>query len=107
MYNGKISNRLVRLNIDGTVDTTFNIGIGFNDKVSSVILQPDGKILAAGSFTSCNGFIIKGIVRLNTDGSIDNTFFNVMNNWTIIDFKTLALQPDGKILAGGNSKMEQ
>ncbi|HRG01910.1 MAG TPA: T9SS type A sorting domain-containing protein [Bacteroidia bacterium] len=104
MYNGKISNRLVRLNIDGTVDTTFNIGIGFNDKVSSVILQPDGKILAAGSFTSCNGFIIKGIVRLNTDGSIDNTFFNVMNNWTIIDFKTLALQPDGKILAGGNSK---
>jgi uncharacterized delta-60 repeat protein len=103
-YNGRLANRLVRLNIDGTVDTTFNTGTGFNNIVSAIAVQPDNKILAAGTFTTVNGITNKGIIRLNADGSIDSTFINITNNWTFIDIISLKLQQDGKILVGGNCK---
>ena len=74
-YNGVTSNRIIRLNTDGSRDTTFVIGTGFNGTVYSIAVQSDGKILVGGSFTAYNGVIFKRtIIRLNTDGSIDNTF---------------------------------
>jgi hypothetical protein len=54
--DGGISH-LVRLNTDGTVDTTFsaNIGTGFDNDVQAIAVQPDGKILVGGVFSSLNG----------------------------------------------------
>jgi hypothetical protein len=43
---------LSRLKPDGTVDASFNLESGFNGKVYSTLIQPDGKIMIAGSFTS-------------------------------------------------------
>ena len=54
-YNGYTANRFIRLNSDGSVDTSFNIGNGFNDGVSAITIQSDGKILTGGQFTSFNG----------------------------------------------------
>jgi uncharacterized delta-60 repeat protein len=99
-------NSLVRLNTDGTVDTSFNIGTGiqlFNLSVGSVYeieVLSDGKLLIGGAFNKYNGTTVSGIVRLNSDGSIDNTFINTgasPNNF-ILDIIVLS---DGKILVGG------
>jgi uncharacterized delta-60 repeat protein len=98
-YSGVTSNRIIRLNTGGTIDNTFNIGTGFDGNVGTIALQPDGKILVGGNFTSYSGVTRNRIIRLNTGGTIDNTF-NVGSGFNST-VKTIALQPDGKILAGG------
>lgn len=98
-YNGIAANKLVRISADGNVDPGFNIGSGFDQEIECLTVQPDGKIIAGGSFTSVNGVSKKRIVRLNMDGSVDNTFA-VGNGFTDRVF-ALAVQADGKIIAGG------
>jgi uncharacterized delta-60 repeat protein len=85
--------------IDGTIDNTFDIGDGFNDIVRTIELQSDGKVLAGGDFTSYNGVTRNKIIRLTSGGTIDNTF-NIGTGFTG-SVRTIALQLDGKILAGG------
>ena len=71
---------LARLNTDGSLDATFDPGSGVSgvcDKLClrTVAVQPDEKIIVGGRFTAFNGTTgISGIVRLNPDGSLDNTF---------------------------------
>ena len=104
-----IPDYLVRLNTDGTVDSTFstNLGTGFSGEVRSTILQSDGKILVGGAFTTLNGVNIPDyLVRLNTDGTVDSTFSTNLgtgfNGIFIEDVSSLTLQSDGKIIVGGN-----
>src|SRR5690606_630236 len=59
------------------IDPSFDIGtgaIGLNVSVHSIALQPDGKILAGGDFTTFNGTTQNRIVRLNSDGTLDSSF---------------------------------
>ena len=60
---------IVRVNKDGSVDTTFNPGSGFNGDVKSLSVRPDGKILAGGTFTSYNGVAANGVALINADGA--------------------------------------
>ena len=77
---GAISfSNLARLNADGSPDTGFNIGAGANAAVRAVTLQPDGKIIVVGLFTSFNNQTVRRIVRLNTDGSLDASFNTQLN----------------------------
>ena len=99
-YNGTGANRIIRLNSDGTVDGTFVYVTGFNNLVRSIVLQPDGKIIMAGGFTSYNGTVANQIIRLNGDGTVDGTFV-YGTGFNIGQIYSIALQPDGKILAGG------
>jgi uncharacterized delta-60 repeat protein len=96
-FSGSTTNRIVRINTNGTRDTTFNIGAGFNGDVLAVIIQPDGKIITTGNFTSYSGSAINRIVRINTDGTRDTTF-NVGTGFTVSSGISLALQSDGKII---------
>jgi len=73
-YNGTPANRIVRLNQDGTIDNTFNIGVGFDESVRIIKLSNEGKIYIGGSFSSCNGQSANRLIRLFDDGSIDNSF---------------------------------
>jgi uncharacterized delta-60 repeat protein len=73
-FTGTSQNGLIKLNSDGSKDTSFNIGSGFNNVVSEIYIQSDDKILVGGSFTTFTGTTQGGLIRLNTDGSIDNTF---------------------------------
>lgn len=75
-YNGTVRNRLIRLNSDGTIDNTFNIGSGFNNSVITIRIDTNNKIIVGGSFTSYNGVTQNRITRLNQDGSIDSSFEN-------------------------------
>lgn len=98
MYNGiTVSNNLIRLNSDGTLDTGFNwLGSGFDSYAFDIVLQSDNKIIVLGNFTSYNGTSVESyIVRLNTDGSID-TSFNVTDITNIFD--SIAIQSDDKII---------
>ncbi|WP_374174094.1 T9SS type A sorting domain-containing protein [Flavobacterium tructae] len=63
-YNGKSINGLLRLNGDGTLDSGFDIGTGFNGEVTSVFIDSDGKILVAGLFNNYNGVWCNGSVKL-------------------------------------------
>jgi uncharacterized delta-60 repeat protein len=100
-YNGTAANRIIRLNSNGSVDNTFVYGSGFNDLVLSVVVQSDGKILAGGGFTSYNGTAANTIIRLNSNGSVDNTFI-VGTGFDGTYVYSIATQSDGKILVGGD-----
>lgn len=99
-FNGTAANSLIRLNNDGTKDTSFSIGSGFNEYVKAIALQPDGKILVGGNFTQFNGQAQNYCIRLNADGTKDSSF----SIDTAFDNRvtTIVLQPDGKIIIGGN-----
>jgi uncharacterized delta-60 repeat protein len=97
--NGVPTSNIARFNADGTLDTGFNTGTGAGSFARTVALQPDGKILLGGFFTTFNGQAVKRIARLNSDGSLDATFSTVVNfNGQVED---IVVQPDGKILVGG------
>ncbi len=105
---------LVRYNADGSLDTTFDgdgkvtTSIGSStDRANAAAIQPDGKIVAAGysRIGSTDDF---ALARYNTDGSLDTTFDGDGKVTTDIGTSTdwafsVAIQPDGKIAAAGNS----
>jgi uncharacterized delta-60 repeat protein len=98
-YNGFSRNYIARINSNGSLDETFDVGTGANNLVYSIALQTDGKIIICGNFTAINGTSINRIARLNSDGSLDVTFNpgTGANNY----INQVLLQPDGKILIGG------
>jgi len=99
-YNGIATNRIARLNTDGSLDATFNPGTGATGTILSTSIQSDGKIIIGGSFTSYNGIAINRIARLNTNGSLDATFNpGTGATGTIL---TTSIQSDGKIIIGGS-----
>ena len=99
-YAGTARARIARLNNDGTLDTGFNPGSGFDGDVYCLAVQDDGKVLVGGVFSNFNGTSRNGIARLNTDGSLDLGFDpgSGTNSWVA----TISVQPDGKIIIGGN-----
>ena len=99
-------NNIARLNADGSVDTTFDPGAGTGSNafgsgnVRTLILQPDGKIIIGGDFSSYNGMPRDRLARLNSDGSLDTSFnpVNPTTRSTNEGVDALALQPDGKVV---------
>jgi uncharacterized delta-60 repeat protein len=97
--NGVARNRIARFNSDGSLDQSFDPGTGPDGDIFAAVLQPDGRIVVAGSFTMFSGFPRNRRVRLNADGSVDPTFgFSGGINGTPF---ALALQKDGRIIIGG------
>jgi uncharacterized delta-60 repeat protein len=101
-YNGTAFKRMLRLNSDGSIDGTFSIvGTGFNGNITVILVLPTGKIMVTGDFTSYNGTTTGGLVRLNSDGSLD-TSWNVggsgLNGWAE---SMILLLSDGNLLLGG------
>ena len=89
-------NSIARLETDGGLDQTLDLNtVGSN--VQATAVQPDGKILIGGSFTTVFGVARNNIARLNPDGTIDMAF-NPDADDTV---NSIAVQTDGKILAGG------
>ncbi|WP_055094538.1 T9SS sorting signal type C domain-containing protein [Flavobacterium aquidurense] len=99
-FNGQSFSRLVRLNYNGSIDLSFNIGLGFDKFVYALALQSDNKIIIGGSFLSYNGSSQKRILRLNIDGSLDTTFESG-SGFSNGDVLSLLIQPDDRILVGG------
>jgi uncharacterized delta-60 repeat protein len=110
-YSGVTVNGIVRLNTNGTIDTSFNTGTGFGGMYIAsidwmkVVIQSDGKIIVGGYFDSYNGNSSKGLVRINTDGSYDNTFLVgtgfVSSDPTYSGVRRIALDTNEDIIVGG------
>ena len=96
---------------DGDGRVVFDVFGGVNDSAQAVAIQPDGKIVLAGSWA---GFASDGsgrtfaITRFNPDGSLDKAFGS--GGRTLVAFpnaaaeaKGVAIQPDGKIVAAGST----
>jgi len=105
---------LARYNSDGTPDTTFGSGgqvstdfVGLEDDVFSILIQPDGKLVAVGSSDSLPTYYDFAAARYLSDGTIDTTFGvggKVTTDFGDQNFdraRSAALQPDGKIVAAG------
>ena len=102
-----IVNQLIRLNLDGSPDTTFNpSGIGANDLIKAVAVQPDGKIVLGGYFPKFAGSSHQNLIRLNLDGSLDQAFepsgSGMADPEDQVSLLALSVQSDGKILVGGD-----
>ncbi len=98
--NGQPRAYIVRLNPDGSVDTSF-ADSGLNGSVRKLIILPDGKILIGGDFNQAGGFTRVQLARLNANGTADPTFQAPVLADGNGGFITFARQTDGKIVVGG------
>jgi len=95
------------LNPDGSPDPTFNPAPPYSynyqpNQLNSIALQPDGKIVVGGS-AFVYPYSVPFLVRLTSNGALDSGFgLQVGENPTSGAVDCLAIQGDGKILAGGN-----
>ncbi|HMJ66418.1 MAG TPA: hypothetical protein VK615_13815 [Candidatus Binatia bacterium] len=105
---------LKRLNFDGSPDVDFNARAIVNSTVAAIGLQPDGKIVIGGTFSSVAGVNRTRIARLHKDGKLDTNFtaviegqMNFRKDEVIFDpdftqgVLALLIQPDGKIVVAG------
>ncbi len=96
---------IARVNANGTLDLSFDPGAGVgsfmfrHDGVYTLIVQPDGKVLLGGSFSSIDGTMRNGIAQLNPDGTLDPDYSPGLGVTSPVF--ALALQPDGSVLLGG------
>lgn len=97
--NGVSRNRIARLHPDGSLDTSFDPGSGFDNVVWNLTLQPDGKILAGGVFTRFDGKTAGRIARLQPNGQLDNSF--LIGTAADQAVRVIKIQEDGRILVGG------
>lgn len=110
-FNGISRNKIVKLNNDGTVDLSFDVGEGpsngnLTSSITAIAVDQSGKILVGGKFNEFNGFTSKGIVRLNENGSVD-TSFNIDGAFNLtpddgIEIGSIVVRSDGNIFVGGN-----
>lgn len=112
---------VMRVNSDGSSDTTFGVdalvqlpwGVPTNgiDKSHAIAIQPDGKIVFVTRVLGTYGALAThGIVgRLNANGSLDTSFAGTgyVLSEMYRDLRALALQPDGKIVVGGITRLER
>lgn len=100
-YDGTSRGGIARLNADGSLDTSFDPGVGvrLSNFISSVIVQENGKILIAGSFGTFDAVSRRSLARLNSDGSLDFGFSSGLGSVDIVN--SMVLQSDGKVVIGG------
>ena len=103
--NGIARNNIARLNDDGTLDRTFAdlSAQGVNGQVNALAIQPQGGIIVGGSFTQAGQVGSLNLARYDADGNADRPSaarrHRAGANGNVY---ALAVQPDGKIVVGGN-----
>ena len=100
-YKWVAARSIARLNTDWSRDTSFDIWSGFNNMVVSLAVQSDGRIIVWWYFTTYKWNTANWIIRLNNNWSIDSSFV-VWSGFSVWP-STIAIQSDGKIIAGGGS----
>ncbi|MCA1624669.1 MAG: hypothetical protein LC778_12895 [Acidobacteria bacterium] len=107
VVNGVVKNYIARLNADGSLDNSFDC-TACDFSIGSVVVQPDEKIVVAGSFYSAvTNTSVARIKRLNADGSLDGSFaspFGEPSAQVNSFVRVWAVQPDGKVLIETTSR---
>jgi uncharacterized delta-60 repeat protein len=102
-FDGNASANFVRLNRDGTYDAGFDLGTGFNNSVYVALPLNDGSgdVIVGGDFTSYDGTPALGVIKLNSDGSIDAGFAVGAASQTVVRAIALANDGTGDVYVGG------
>jgi len=115
--SGPYAMQFAMLNSDGTLDETWGeeglvqvVISGADDALKSIAIQPDGKIVGGGYSWNGSNYDY-ALVRLNPDGSLDESFDGDGLERTSIGeandaIEDIYIRPNGKILAGGYSEVE-
>ena len=105
--------RIVALNGDGSLKTSFSAGTGFNSTVRTIKYDPvTNRLYCLGQFTSYNGTTIYGFCRLTTTGALDTTYLttigdgfrfnNIANGTFIATGFQMMIEPNGDVLIVGD-----
>jgi hypothetical protein len=110
---GSFSGGIMRLNADGSVDSTFNVGTGpqwtqtpvtsfRHPSIDNLEVGLDDKLLLTGTFEAFNGSAAPGIINLNPDGTIDSNFVAPVTRQKF-DYQPAYLkrQKDGSFILSG------
>ncbi len=74
-YSGSTANYITKLTPSGSIDTSFNTGVGFNGAVHVIRIDNSGSLYVGGAFTTYSGSTnINRIVKLNPNGTRDTSF---------------------------------
>jgi uncharacterized delta-60 repeat protein len=101
-YQGVTRSRVLRLLSDGSLDASFDPGPGFSSidgNILALAVQPSGRLLIGGEFTSVDGVARVRIARLMSSGELDLSFDPGTGATRSVD--ALALLPDGDLIVGG------
>lgn len=96
-YNSQGFNRMVRVNPDGSADSTFTPNFGDLTAVYTCVQLANGQYIVAGHCENTSNYFTNEIARLNSNGSYDLTFHGSAND----KVETIRLQSDGKIIMSG------
>ncbi len=103
LSNGKILvggfmalGHVARLHPDGSRDTSF-VPPALNQSVREIAVQPDGRVLVVGNFSSVA--LRDRVIRLNEDGSLDAGFASLLSPFGTVT--TVAVQANGGVVIGG------
>jgi uncharacterized delta-60 repeat protein len=96
-YNNSSHNRMVLINPDGSPDKSFQPNFGDRTAIYAAVRLANGQYLAAGHSLNYEGRFKEEMVRLNPDGSFDQTFQGAAND----KIQSLHVQADGKIILAG------
>jgi len=103
-YNGTSVPGLVLLDANGALDTTFNANLGTaaNSDIYTIARESDGKILVGGAFTDFNGTATEALIRLNSNGTVDNSLtLPFVTPWAY-EVRGIFVEPDGKLVVVGS-----
>ena len=99
---GSARNGLARVGVNGRLGAGFNPNLNAGATVFDITVQPDGRLLIAGNFTTVNGVARNNVARLNADGSLDMGFGSsdpaAGTNGTV---ETILRRTNGGVLIGG------
>jgi uncharacterized delta-60 repeat protein len=104
-YNGQSSVGIVRINPNGSIDPTFNVGQGLDSWGRVIKILTNQQILVGGWFTSYNGSGGHRLVRINSDGSRDMTLNPFYGDKTAV--YSIAALADGRLITSGHSLNEE
>jgi uncharacterized delta-60 repeat protein len=102
---GAFTQKILRLNSNGVIDSSFVSTIGAVDQISTIAIENDGRILLSGTITTYNGVAISSsnFIRVNTYGNRDTVFSPVITTLggNPGGVQAITVQPDNNILIGG------
>lgn len=104
-FSGTTDRTLIQLTSTGVIDPSFQPLVQNAGSVMAVVQQPDGKLVVGGDFSEINGQTVRRLARFGPNGALDGTFST--GNTLDTRVAALALQPDGRILAGAQSVLQR
>jgi len=101
-YDGYAAPTVIRLNVDGSPDFSFNPGSGFDDwHPNDIAVLSDGRIVAVGKFTSFNGGSAPNVLMMNDDGTVDTAFMTNIGVGFGQTFQDVLVLPNDEMIISG------